>query len=81
MDNSKTQPVPATAERLIERLVQRIEGLEQRIRVLEQDNGEIISLLIAIKAGLEDCTGEPVGIEEEIEEESGEQQGGSLFLH
>lgn len=82
MDDSKPQTVPASSpDRLIERLVHRIERLEERIRVLEQDNGEIISLLIAIKAGLEDCVVEPADLEEETEEDSGDRAPGGLFLH
>lgn len=84
MDDSKPQTVPANTperlpERQIERLVHRIERLEERIRVLEQDNGEIISLLIAIKAGLEDCVVEPADIEEDSE--SGDRATGGRFLH
>lgn len=40
-------------DQLSDRITRRIGLLEERVRHLEQDNGEIINLLIAVKAGLE----------------------------
>lgn len=58
MDDSKNDPVLARLDRLSELLIRRIDRLEQRVRGLEQDNGEIINLLIAVKAGLEEASGD-----------------------
>lgn len=48
-DNSKDTALA----RLAELVVRRLDRLEDRLRGVEQDNGEIINLLIAVKAGLE----------------------------
>lgn len=58
MDDSNNDPVLARLDRLSELLVHRLDRLEQKVRGLEQDNGEIINLLIAVKAGLEEASGD-----------------------
>ena len=68
MDDSTADTVLARLDRLSERLGQRLDKLEERLRSLEQDNGEIINLLIAVKAGLEECSGDLVAEAEETEE-------------
>ncbi|AWK87835.1 hypothetical protein [Azospirillum thermophilum] len=55
MDDSSKDPILDRLDRLSERLMERMDRLEERLRALEQDNGEIISLLIAIRAQLEDA--------------------------
>ncbi|WP_199231785.1 hypothetical protein [Azospirillum sp. TSO35-2] len=54
----RVDPVLARLDRLSELLLNRIDRLEERVRGLEQDNGEIINLLIAVKAGLEEASGD-----------------------
>lgn len=58
MDDTIKDPVLARLDRLSETVIRRLDKLEERLRSLEQDNGEIINLLIAVKAGLEECTGD-----------------------
>ena len=58
MDDTINDPVLARLDRLSELVTRRLDKLEEHLRGLEQDNGEIINLLIAVKAGLEECTGE-----------------------
>jgi len=58
MDDSNNDPVLARLDRLSELLAHRLDRLEQKVRGLEQDNGEIINLLIAVKAGLEEASGD-----------------------
>ncbi|WP_353858413.1 hypothetical protein [Azospirillum formosense] len=58
MDDTNNDPVLARLDRLTDSVTRRLDKLEERLRILEQDNGEIINLLIAVKAGLEECAGE-----------------------
>lgn len=72
MDDSHNDPVLARLDRLSELLVHRLDRLEQRVRGLEQDNGEIINLLIAVKAGLEEASGDLLAqLEDYQSEETG----------
>ncbi|MBP2301468.1 hypothetical protein [Azospirillum picis] len=63
-----SDPVLDRLDRLSDLLIRRLDRLEERIRSLEQDNGEIINLLIAVKAGLEEASGDLVAQLEEAEE-------------
>ncbi|WP_372397611.1 hypothetical protein ABMY26_26785 [Azospirillum sp. HJ39] len=65
-------PVLARLDRLSELLMRRIDRLEERVRSLEQDNGEIINLLIAVKAGLEEASGDLIA---QLEEGDGHVAG------
>lgn len=65
-------PVLARLDRLSELLMRRIDRLEERVRGLEQDNGEIINLLIAVKAGLEEASGDLIA---QLEEGAGHVSG------
>ena len=67
MDDSIKDPVLARIDRLTDMVTRRLDKLEERLRGLEQDNGEIINLLIAVKAGLEECSGDLLIEAEEIE--------------
>ena len=67
MDDSTNDPVLARIDRLTDMVTRRLDKLEERLRGLEQDNGEIINLLIAVKAGLEECSGDLLIEAEEIE--------------
>ncbi len=67
MDDRNTDLVLARLDRLSEQFVQRLERLEQKLRGLERDNGEIISLLIAMKAGLEEAPGDLLARIEELQ--------------
>lgn len=67
MDDSIKDPVLARIDRLTDMVTRRLDKLEERLRALEQDNGEIINLLIAVKAGLEECSGDLLIEAEEIE--------------
>ena len=67
MDDSIKDPVLARIDRLTDMVTRRLDKLEERLRGLEQDNGEIINLLIAVKAGLEECSGDLLIETEEIE--------------
>ncbi|MBP2295717.1 hypothetical protein [Azospirillum rugosum] len=58
MDDISKDPVLDRLDRLTEMVTRRLDKIEERLRCLEQDNGEIINLLIAVKAGLEECSGE-----------------------
>ncbi|WP_207455871.1 hypothetical protein [Azospirillum sp. SYSU D00513] len=77
MDDSSNDPLLARIDRLTEQVSRRLDQLEERLRLLEQDNGEIINLLIAVKAGLEEATGE---ILVEVEED-GEGMAPDAVLH
>jgi len=70
MDDNKPDPVLARLDRLSELLIRRLDRLEQRVRGLEQDNGEIINLLIAVKAGLEEASGDLLAQLEEFQEDA-----------
>ena len=76
MDDSIKDPVLARIDRLTDMVTRRLDKLEERLRGLEQDNGEIINLLIAVKAGLEECSGDLL-IETE-ESEADDMPGPSL---
>jgi hypothetical protein len=67
MDDSTKDLVLARIDRLTDMVTRRLDKLEERLRGLEQDNGEIINLLIAVKAGLEECSGDLLIEAEEIE--------------
>ncbi|WP_448203664.1 hypothetical protein [Azospirillum sp. sgz302134] len=69
MDDINKDPVLAHLDRLTELVTRRLDKLDERLRGLEQDNGEIINLLIAVKAGLEECTGDLLIETEEVEAE------------
>lgn len=58
MDDISKDPVLDRLDRLTEMVTRRLDKIEERLRCLEQDNGEIINLLIAVKAGLEECSTE-----------------------
>ena len=68
MDDTTKDPVFERLDRLSELITRRLDKLEERLRSLEQDNGEIINLLIAVKAGLEECTGDLLVEPDEAEE-------------
>ena len=76
-------PVLERLDRLSDLLLRRIDRLEERVRSLEQDNGEIINLLIAVKAGLEEASGDLIAqledgldaAEAEEESEDGTEDG------
>ncbi len=61
-------PVLERLDRLSDLLLRRIDRLEERVRSLEQDNGEIINLLIAVKAGLEEASGDLIAQLEDAED-------------
>ena len=64
-------PVLERLDRLSDLLMRRIDRLEERVRSLEQDNGEIINLLIAVKAGLEEASGDLIAQLEEADDTAG----------
>ncbi|WP_434616893.1 hypothetical protein [Azospirillum sp. B2RO_4] len=64
-------PVLERLDRLSDLLMRRIDRLEERVRSLEQDNGEIINLLIAVKAGLEEASGDLIAQLEEVDDSAG----------
>lgn len=68
-DDRNNDPVLARLDRLSDLLIHRIDRLEERVRGLEQDNGEMINLLIAVKAGLEEASGDLLA---QLEEDSSE---------
>lgn len=69
-------PVLERLDRLSDLLLRRIDRLEERVRSLEQDNGEIINLLIAVKAGLEEASGDLIAQLEDAEDAAeGEDRG------
>ncbi|MBY6262912.1 hypothetical protein EI613_13485 [Azospirillum sp. 412522] len=77
-------PVLERLDRLSDLLMRRIDRLEERVRSLEQDNGEIINLLIAVKAGLEEASGDLIAQLEDAdadgpEDGSDETEDGPLF--
>lgn len=69
MDDTNNDPVLARLDRLSELVTRRLDKLEEHLRGLEQDNGEIINLLIAVKAGLEECAGDLLASEPEEAED------------
>ena len=68
MDDTTKDSVFDRLDRLSELVTRRLDKLEERLRSLEQDNGEIINLLIAVKAGLEECTGDLLVESDEVED-------------
>ncbi|PWC83389.1 hypothetical protein TSH100_20420 [Azospirillum sp. TSH100] len=68
-------PVLERLDRLSDLLMRRIDRLEERVRSLEQDNGEIINLLIAVKAGLEEASGDLIAQLEEADDGAGRDDG------
>ena len=68
-------PVLERLDRLSDLLMRRIDRLEERVRSLEQDNGEIINLLIAVKAGLEEASGDLIAQLEEADDGTGQDDG------
>ena len=68
---SGPDPVLERLDRLSDLLMRRIDRLEERVRSLEQDNGEIINLLIAVKAGLEEASGDLIAQLEEVDDTAG----------
>ena len=71
MDDTSKDPLLDRLDRLTEMVARRLGTLEERLRCLEQDNGEIINLLIAVKAGLEECSVEPLIEADEAEADDG----------
>lgn len=69
------EPVLERLDRLSDLLLRRIDRLEERVRSLEQDNGEIINLLIAVKAGLEEASGDLIAQLEDAEDAAGGDEG------
>lgn len=68
-------PVLERLDRLSDLLLRRIDRLEERVRSLEQDNGEIINLLIAVKAGLEEASGDLIAqLEDGVDAAEGEEE-------
>jgi hypothetical protein len=57
MNDSGNGSTLARIDTLTEMVARRLDKLEERLRLLEQDNGEIINLLIAVKAELEPSDG------------------------
>lgn len=78
MDDTSKDLVLARLDRLTEMVTRRLDLLEERLRGLEQDNGEIINLLIAVKAGLEECAGDLLIESDEVEIEADDAPGPSL---
>jgi hypothetical protein len=72
---SGPDPVLERLDRLSDLLLRRIDRLEERVRSLEQDNGEIINLLIAVKAGLEEASGDLIAQLEDAEDAAGGDEG------
>ncbi|CAO3418518.1 hypothetical protein [Azospirillum endophyticum] len=72
---SNPDPVLERLDRLSDLLMRRIDRLEERVRSLEQDNGEIINLLIAVKAGLEEASGDLIAQLEEADDTAGPEDG------
>lgn len=68
-------PVLERLDRLSDLLLRRIDRLEERVRSLEQDNGEIINLLIAVKAGLEEASGDLIAQLEDGEDAAAVEDG------
>lgn len=68
-------PVLERLDRLSDLLLRRIDRLEERVRSLEQDNGEIINLLIAVKAGLEEASGDLIAQLEDAEDAAEGNEG------
>lgn len=72
---SGPDPVLERLDRLSDLLLRRIDRLEERVRSLEQDNGEIINLLIAVKAGLEEASGDLIAQLEDGEDAAAVEDG------
>lgn len=58
MNDRNDHDLHAQLARLTELVTHRFDRIEERLTGLDRDNGEIIGLLIALKAGLEDAVGE-----------------------
>ena len=76
---SGPDPVLERLDRLSDLLMRRIDRLEERVRSLEQDNGEIINLLIAVKAGLEEASGDLIAQLEEVDDTAGPDERGEIL--
>lgn len=58
MNDRNDHDLQAQIARLTALMIHRFDRIEERLNGLDRDNGEIIGMLIALKAGLEDAVGE-----------------------
>lgn len=80
-DDPILAPILARLDRLNETLESRIGALDERLRGLEREAGEIISLLISIKASL-DCAVEDL-VEEVADDDDDDDDAETVwhFIH
>lgn len=76
-------PILARLDRLNDAFEARFEALDQRLHGLERESGEIINLLVSIKASLDCAVGEL--IDETADDEDDDEDDGSEtvwhFIH
>lgn len=58
MNDRKDNDLQAQIARLTSLVTHRFDRIEERLNGLDRDNGEIIGLLIVLRAGLEDAVGD-----------------------
>ncbi|WP_448192191.1 hypothetical protein [Azospirillum sp. sgz301742] len=68
-DDPLLAPILARLDRLTEAVEVRMDALDQRLRGLEREAGEIIDLLVSIKAGLDCAVDELVEAEDEDDDD------------
>jgi len=78
MDHSD-DPILARLDRLTELVERRFDALDERLQGLEQEAGEILNLLVAIKSCL-DCATEEL-IEDDDDEDDTDDDGAWQFIH
>ena len=68
-DDPLLAPILARLDRLNETIEGRMEALDERLRGLEREAGEIINLLVSIKANLDCAVDELVEAEDEDDDD------------
>lgn len=78
-DDPLLTPILERLDRLSETIESRIAALDERVRNLERENGEIINLLVSIKAGL-DCAVDEL-VEEAADDDDDEDDDTETVWH
>jgi len=78
-DDPLLAPILERLDRLHDAIEGRVEALDERLRGLEREAGEIINLLVSIKASL-DCAVEDL-VEAEDEEDDDDSETVWHFIH
>lgn len=80
-DNPLLAPIFARLDRLHQTIEGRFDALDQRLRGLEREAGEIINLLVSIKASLDCAVEDLVEAEDEDDDEDDDSETVWTFIH